>query len=59
MVDVRFVKKFPQIITLDRLKKHPTLRNMQVARRGNRLSITSVTKEEWKLILAQEKYIVA
>ena len=52
MVDVHFVKKFKHIITLGELKKHPALDNMQVARRGNRLSITPVTKEEWKIILA-------
>ncbi len=51
MVDVRFVKKFPRMITLDMLKKHPILKKMQVTRRGNRLSITPVTKEEWKAVL--------
>lgn len=51
MVDVRFVKKFDQIITLDELKSHPLLQDMQVNRRGNRLSITPVTREEWNVIL--------
>lgn len=51
MVDVHLVKKFKNIITLQELKEHPALRNMQVTRRGNRLSITPVTKEEWQIIL--------
>lgn len=51
MVDVRFVRKFPKIISLQQLKKHPKLDKMLVARKGNRLSITPVTDEEWKIIL--------
>jgi predicted RNA-binding protein with PUA-like domain len=48
MVDIRFVKKFTHIISLDELKNHPLLSEMVVARRGNRLSITPVTAAEWK-----------
>ncbi len=51
MVDVRFSKQFKRMITLEELKQHPLLRHMQVARRGNRLSITPVTKEEWEAVL--------
>lgn len=51
MVDVKLVGKFPHLITLNEIKKHPQLKNMQVARRGNRLSITSVTPKEWEIIL--------
>ncbi len=51
MVDVRFVKKFPEIISLNTLKSHPLLQNMQVTRKGNRLSITPVTAQEWNTIL--------
>jgi predicted RNA-binding protein with PUA-like domain len=50
MVDVKFVKKFPCLIALDELKKHPKLKNMLINRKGNRLSITKVTVEEWKVI---------
>ena len=50
MVDVQFVKKLPQIITLSDIKRHPVLQDMLVARRGNRLSITPVTEEEWRVI---------
>jgi predicted RNA-binding protein with PUA-like domain len=55
MVDVRFVKKFDRIISLDELKQHPLLENMVVTRRGSRLSITPVTKEEWKVISNMRK----
>ncbi len=52
MVDVQFVEKFPQLITLTQLKKHPKLRNMLINRKGNRLSITAVTREEWDVIVS-------
>ena len=55
MVDVRFVKKFKKMLTLEDLKNNPALENMQVAKRGNRLSITPITAHEWKTILAMEK----
>jgi len=51
MVDVKFVKKFHQMITLDELKNHPELENMPVVRKGNRLSITPVTAREWEMIM--------
>lgn len=51
MVDVKFVKKFPQLITLETIKQHPRLKSMQVTRPGNRLSITPVSKSEWDIII--------
>ena len=51
MVDVKLVEKFSRLITLDEIKHHPKLKEMLVCRPGNRLSITPVTKEEWKIIL--------
>ncbi len=50
MVDVKFVEKFPRLISLDDLKQNPALHDMLVLRRGNRLSITPVTKSEWVAI---------
>lgn len=50
MVDVKLVEKFPRLITLEEIKRHPKLKNMLINRKGNRLSITPVTKEEWKVI---------
>lgn len=51
MVDIRFVKKFSKIITLDELKKHKQLKGMFILRKGNRLSVTHVTKEEFEHVL--------
>lgn len=50
MVDVKFVEKFPQLISLDDLKQNPALQDMLILRRGNRLSITPITKSEWTAI---------
>lgn len=52
MVDVSFIKKLPRVISLQELKDNPFLKQMQVARKGNRLSITPVTKDEWEAVLA-------
>ncbi len=47
--DVRFVKKTPYL-TLAELRRHQELANMRLLARGNRLSITPVTAEEWAFI---------
>lgn len=52
MVDVKLVKKFPEIISLAQLKGAPALSSMTITKKGNRLSITPVTKKEWDIILA-------
>jgi predicted RNA-binding protein with PUA-like domain len=49
LVDVRFVKKTP-LIPLAALREHDELAEMRVLVRGNRLSITPVTRAEWKFI---------
>lgn len=51
-VDVKLVTKFDRIVTLDELRGHSQskLQNMIVLKRGNRLSITPVTKGEWEFI---------
>lgn len=51
MVDVRFVEKLPRIISLDSLKQHPALSDMQLLRKGNRLSVLPVSKADWDYIL--------
>lgn len=50
MVDVKFVEKFPRLLTLDEIKSHPKLKKMLINRKGNRLSITPVTMDEWRVI---------
>jgi len=52
VVDVKLDKKYPRVISLDELRKHASgkLKDMVVLKRGNRLSITPVTKVEWDFI---------
>jgi len=54
MVDVKLVRKLARPVTLAELKRHADgkLRDMLILRRGNRLSITPVTADEWKFILS-------
>lgn len=56
MVDVKLVRKFDNLIPLEELRKHATgkLKDMIVLKRGNRLSITPVTKSEWGFIESLE-----
>lgn len=50
MVDIQFVKKFKEVITLRDLKKQKGLKDMKILQRGNRLSVTPVTKKEFEII---------
>jgi len=51
-VDVRFKSKFSRPLSLETLRTHPELADMQILRRGNRLSVTPVTEAEARCILA-------
>ena len=48
-VDVTLVKKLP-LIELKKLRNFSELKDMMILRKGNRLSITPVSQNEWKLI---------
>jgi predicted RNA-binding protein with PUA-like domain len=48
-VDVQFVSK-TRLVGLAELRNHRELSKMRTLRRGNRLSITPVTAEEWAFI---------
>lgn len=50
LVDVRALKK-TRLISLPELRSHPELEDMVVLKRGNRLSITPVTKSEWDFVV--------
>ncbi len=50
LVDVRALRK-TRLITLPELRAHPALQEMLILRRGNRLSITPVTPDEWDVIV--------
>ncbi len=54
MVDVQFVRKLKRTISLTELKEQPALTDMPLVRRGNRLSVMPVTKQQWDFILARE-----
>jgi predicted RNA-binding protein with PUA-like domain len=49
LVDIRARRK-TRLISLAELRAHPKLADMAVLRRGNRLSITPVTADEWTFI---------
>jgi len=48
-VDVKFVKK-TKLLGLKDIRTYNELKNMKILQRGNRLSITPVTTEEWNFI---------
>ena len=50
-IDVRFVRK-TRLLSLDEMRRAPSLASMRVLQRGNRLSITPVTAAEWSAVLA-------
>ena len=54
LVDVEFVRKLAQPITLAEIKAHPALADMILTRRGNRLSIMPVSKKHWDIVLTLE-----
>jgi len=53
-VDVRLERRIEPVIGLEELRKHArgALSEMLILRRGNRLSITPVTREEWRFIVS-------
>lgn len=51
MRDVKFVKRFKELVPLSALKANKSLADMQILQRGNRLSITPVSKKNWQTIL--------
>jgi predicted RNA-binding protein with PUA-like domain len=51
MVDVKAIRDINPPVTLEELKKIPELENMMLLRKGSRLSIQPVTKNEFEIIL--------
>ena len=49
-VDVKLVEK-TRLVTLPERRAEPSLASMITLRKGNRLSITPVTAEEWKAVM--------
>ncbi|MCC7200050.1 MAG: EVE domain-containing protein [Gammaproteobacteria bacterium] len=55
VVDVQLLRRFAQPVTLEALRalSERDLRDMQVLRRGNRLSITPVSPAEFRCVMAR------
>ena len=51
MVEVEFVEKFKEVITLHTLKSIKALEEMPLVQKGSRLSINPVSENEYKTIL--------
>ena len=51
MVDLQFVRKFKTPLSLDSLRSVPELKGMELLRKGSRLSVQPVKKEEFEVIL--------
>jgi predicted RNA-binding protein with PUA-like domain len=50
MVDVRFVERFPAVVSLETLKQTKGLERMMVTQKGSRLSVQPVTKAEFEIV---------
>ena len=51
MVDIRFVCKLPEPISLERLRIVKGVEKMELLRKGSRLSVQPVREREWAVIL--------
>ena len=54
MVDVKYLRTLSRTITLKELKDKEELADFALVRRGNRLSIMPVSKDQWEFILSLE-----
>lgn len=55
MVDVKLVKKFNNFVPIDDMRKNKKLQKMQLLKRGNRLSVMPITKDEFDEIVKMGK----
>ncbi len=53
LVDVKFIKKFTNPITLKELKLDPAFADMTVVQKGNRLSVMPVAKKHFDRVVRQ------
>ena len=51
MVDIQAEREFARPITLQEIKANPKLQGMMLVKRGVRLSIQPVSKEDWEVIV--------
>ncbi len=53
LIDVTYVRKFAHPVSLEALKRHSEqLPEMLILRRGNRLSVTPIAKDEWDFVIS-------
>lgn len=50
MVDIKFKQKFAQILSLKQIKAMPEITQIGLVKKGHRLSIMPVTKQEWQFL---------
>lgn len=55
VVDLRLVEVFPTMLTLEQLRQVPALKDMELLRRGSRLSVQPVRESEFREILRLAK----
>ena len=55
MFDIKAYQDFDEVLTLDELKTYPELKNMELLKKGNRMSVQNVTPAEWKFIVGLRK----
>ena len=55
LVDVRFIEKFREIVSLETLREMPELEGLLLLRKGNRLSVMPVSEAHFKIILKRAK----
>ncbi|MEP7307834.1 MAG: EVE domain-containing protein [Acidobacteriota bacterium] len=51
MVDLAFVERFPEVVSLETLKATRGLEQMMVTRKGSRLSVQPVTRAEYEIVV--------
>ena len=51
-VEVGFVRRLPRFVTLEELRAIPALAFMPLLRKGQRLSVQTVSPQDWKRILS-------
>lgn len=55
LVDVEFVEKFEQPVSLEAMKRDPALEGMRVIQKGSRLSVQPVEKKHFRRVLKMAK----
>jgi predicted RNA-binding protein with PUA-like domain len=51
MVDIQYESSLPQPLSLEMLRQIPSLESMELLRKGSRLSVQPVTKQQFDTII--------